>query len=100
MDTHEKGRHCVNSAAPEQDGHAGKFTTQESQILAALERGERLTPADALNRFGCFRLAAIIHKLKRKGHPISSIRTCVRARDGHRAHVATYWMDFSHAEPR
>lgn len=37
--------------------------TQITQIKAALMAGETLTPIDALNRFGCFRLAAQIWHL-------------------------------------
>ena len=45
--------------------------SQEEQTLEALEQGE-LTALDALKRFGCFRLAARIHKLRQKGHNITS----------------------------
>lgn len=41
-------------------------------ILAALRRGEHLSPLDALSRFGCNRLAARIHDLKRDGVPVES----------------------------
>ena len=37
--------------------------TQTDEILQALRAGERLTPLAALERFGCFRLAARIHEL-------------------------------------
>lgn len=42
------------------------------QIKAALERGESTTPMDALRRFGCSRLAAVAHKLKRDGMRIDA----------------------------
>lgn len=45
--------------------------TQASRILAHLRAGNRLTPLDALERFGCFRLAARIHELRREGWDIS-----------------------------
>lgn len=44
--------------------------TQASRILAHLRAGNRLTPLDALERFGCFRLAARIHELRREGWDI------------------------------
>ena len=44
--------------------------SQSKKILAYLKSGKRLTPLQALNRFGCFRLAARIHELKAKGHRI------------------------------
>tara|TARA_R110000824_G_scaffold80552_4_gene202566 strand:- start:1575 stop:1775 length:201 start_codon:yes stop_codon:yes gene_type:complete len=44
--------------------------TQKDLILTALENGERLTPIDALQQFGCFRLASRISELKQEGHLI------------------------------
>ena len=41
--------------------------SQEERILEYLERGNTLTPLEALNDFGCFRLAAVIWKLKGRG---------------------------------
>ena len=46
--------------------------SQSAQILAALERGEALTPLDALRDFGCMRLGARIWDLKRAGHDIDA----------------------------
>jgi hypothetical protein len=47
--------------------------TQQDQILAALLNGEIITPLDALRQFGCFRLAAAIHRLREDGYPIATI---------------------------
>lgn len=44
--------------------------SQNNEILKSLESGEKLTPIDALNRFGCFRLGARVYDLKRRGHNI------------------------------
>ena len=44
--------------------------TQREEILEALKQGSRLTPLDALRRFGCFRLAARIFELRAAGYPI------------------------------
>jgi len=49
--------------------------TQTEHILQALQRGERLTPLDALNRFGCFRLAARVAELRVDGHDIVTLRS-------------------------
>ena len=38
--------------------------SQTSQILSALKNGETLTPLDALNRFGCFRIGARVWELR------------------------------------
>jgi len=60
--------------------------TQAGRILAHLRAGNRLTALDALERFGCFRLAARIHELRREGWAIEE-RT-VETRGGKR--VAEY----------
>lgn len=44
--------------------------SQNEQILAALKRGP-LTPLEALERFGCFRLAARVGELREQGYAIA-----------------------------
>jgi hypothetical protein len=44
--------------------------TQTDRILAILERGRGITPIQALNNLGCFRLSARIMELKKRGHAI------------------------------
>lgn len=47
--------------------------TQSQQILDYLRKHpEGITPFDALQSFGCFRLGARIYDLKRRGHDIES----------------------------
>jgi hypothetical protein len=41
--------------------------TQNEQIKAYLNKGKSITPLDALNKFGCFRLAARISDLRNDG---------------------------------
>ena len=41
--------------------------SQNSDILAALKRGTRITPLQALYWWGCFRLAARVDDLRKKG---------------------------------
>mgnify|MGYP003658599951 CR=1 FL=1 len=45
-------------------------SSQKERILDYMKRGRSLTPIDALNIFGCFRLSAVIFDLKKEGHPI------------------------------
>jgi hypothetical protein len=47
-----------------------KRPNQAAQILSHLEHGRSLTAMDALNLFGCFRLAARVHELRAQGHHI------------------------------
>lgn len=44
--------------------------SQNTQILKALKKGARITPIDALKRFGCFRLSARISDLRKAGHKV------------------------------
>jgi len=41
--------------------------SQNQQIANYLNKGRKLTPIDALNKFGCFRLAARIADLRNDG---------------------------------
>ena len=44
--------------------------TQADLVLNDLKQGMTMTPLDALERHGVFRLAAVIHDLKRHGYDI------------------------------
>lgn len=46
--------------------------TQEEAILEHLKSGKSLTPVEALNFYGCFRLAARIDDLRKSGHFIET----------------------------
>lgn len=44
--------------------------TQKSQIRSWLLEGKSITPIEALNKFQCFRLAAVINRLRNEGMSI------------------------------
>jgi hypothetical protein len=44
--------------------------SQTVVILELLESGVKVTPMMALNRCGCFRLAAVIHRIRALGHNV------------------------------
>ena len=44
--------------------------TQTQKILDYLERGNKITPLEALYQFGCFRLSAVIFNLRQEGFNI------------------------------
>lgn len=44
--------------------------TQNALVLAHLKTGRVITPLDALNDYGCFRLAARVYDLRGRGWPI------------------------------
>lgn len=48
------------------------ITTQQQAILNHLRSGKPITPIDALERYGCFRLSARISDLKAQGHRITT----------------------------
>ena len=53
--------------------------SQRHRIKQHLITGWSITPLEALNRYGCFRLAAVIHKLRdEEGMPIKTIPTTDR----------------------
>jgi len=46
--------------------------TQEDNVLLHMKTVGPITPIDALNKYGCFRLAAVIHNLRSKGYRIET----------------------------
>lgn len=54
--------------------HRGNISdqSQEGRILAHLQTGAELSPLEALDKFGCFRLGARIYTLRKEGVPIES----------------------------
>lgn len=63
--------------------------SQSARILQHLKAGGKITPIEALDEYGCFRLGARIFDLKERGHPIQ--KRMVEVSEGKR--VAEYWMD-------
>ena len=45
-------------------------TSQYENVKKYLEQGNKITPIEALNKFGSFRLSAIIFNLRQNGYPI------------------------------
>ncbi|NRB03666.1 MAG: hypothetical protein HRU30_10435 [Rhodobacteraceae bacterium] len=62
--------------------------TQTQQILDHLQSGKSITPIEALNEYGCFRLGARIYDLRKDGHSIE--KDMVQTPKG--THVARYRM--------
>lgn len=50
-------------------------STQASEILKYLQTGASITPLEALQKFGCFRLGARIWDLRHQGHDIVKTMT-------------------------
>lgn len=47
---------------------------QTEQILNYLKKGNKITPLEALQKFGCFRLASRIWDIRNQGHNIQAMR--------------------------
>ena len=65
-----------------------KQETQEGKILEYLRQGNSLTALDALDKFGCFRLASRISGLKQMGYHIQS--ETIQTDTG--KHIKKYWI--------
>lgn len=63
---------------------------QCEKTLNYMKEHGSITPMDALNDYGCFRLASRIADLKRAGYLIRSEKVKVRTRDGSEVYVAQY----------
>ena len=50
----------------------GRYTSQKDNILAHLLTGRDITPLEALEQYGCFRLAAVIWNIRNDGHKIKT----------------------------
>lgn len=48
--------------------------SQNRRLLAFLQAKRQITPLQALRSFGCFRLAARVHDLRKAGHEIETVR--------------------------
>lgn len=70
-----------------------RIPSQIEQILAVLESGGSLTALDALEDFGCSRLASRISDLKRQGYPVTSRMVQRRNCYGRLCRVAEYYME-------
>lgn len=75
-----------------------KSPSQTEQILAALERGEKLTPLDALNRFACMRLGARVFELKEPPYNIPVQDETIELPSG--KHVKRYYLEPDYLEAR
>lgn len=72
---------------------ATRHNTQLSVIRDYLMDGKSITPIEALNLCGCFRLSAIIHTLRHK-EDIPILMDQPQASDG--KPYARYWIDKSY----
>ncbi|MEG2269083.1 MAG: helix-turn-helix domain-containing protein [Acinetobacter sp.] len=48
--------------------------TQLKQVLAYLKQGKTISQAEAIDLFNCYRLSAIIQRLRNMGYPVVTHR--------------------------
>ena len=76
--------------------------TQLKQILNLLKQGKTISQAEAIDMFNCYRLSAIIQRLRCAGYDIvthrernySGIGSHARYGDRSTHHECIYWSDF------
>ena len=46
--------------------------THQTQVLAHLKQGKTISPVEAINLYNCYRLSAVINRLRNVGHDIAT----------------------------
>ena len=64
--------------------------TQKEAVLAYMQEHGAITSWTAIELFGATRLSAIIYKLRREGHEITTQMRVALKRDGHTVNFAQY----------
>ena len=67
--------------------------SQVALILNHLKSGKAINPMEALEKYGCFRLGAVIFVLKDEGYNISSRLHYFRKPSGKKGHYAVYKLE-------
>lgn len=75
-----------------------KPLTQEQAVLAHLKTGATISPLEALDKFGCFRLAGVIFNLRGDGYDIET-QDGTSVRSGKTKHFAVYKLRSAPATP-
>ena len=70
-----------------------KRTPQKEQILNYLRKNGVITPIEALDYFGCMRLAARIADLRKDGYTIKAVNVVYRNEYGISKHYTAYFLD-------
>ena len=69
--------------------------SQVAMVLNHLQEGKEINPIEALNKYGCFRLGAVIFILKQEGYRISSRIHRYKKPSGKDGHYAIYKLEES-----
>ena len=72
---------------------AHRIDSQPALILNHLKSGKEITPMEALELYGCFRLGAVIYKLKDDGYKIHTRIQRYKKPSGKRGLYAVYKLE-------
>lgn len=64
--------------------------SQAEMIRRHLFEGNEIDPMEALREYGCYRLGAVIHNMRKEGLNITTRLVCHKNRFGHKTHYAVY----------
>jgi hypothetical protein len=64
------------------------MNSQKKIILKKLQKGERITPLDALSEIGCFRLSGRIFEIREEGYDVRT--EIIKTKSGKR--IARYYL--------
>ena len=64
--------------------------SDKDRLLAWLKSGRTITPLEAMNELGCYRLGARIWDLRREGYTIITTMVETKDRNGERCRFARY----------
>lgn len=67
--------------------------SQAGLILKHLESGREINPLEALSKYGCYRLGAIIYNLKHEGYKIQTRIERFKKPSGRDGHYAVYKLE-------
>ena len=67
--------------------------SQIALVLKHLLSGEEITPIEALNKYGCYRLGAVIFNLKKEGYRIKTRMEYFKKPTGTTGNYAVYKLE-------
>ena len=70
-----------------------KADSQVTKVLNHLKTGATINPLEALEKYGCYRLGAVIFLLKDGGYIISSRIETYKKPSGRKGHYAVYRLE-------
>lgn len=67
--------------------------SQVTLILNHLKANKEINPYDALNKYGCYRLGAVIYNLREEGYDIKTEIVYFKKPSGRTGHYAVYRLE-------